>query len=352
MIEKWVSQFEIKKAIPVIIAVLLSIACIYRYPNAVMRASMEFSAVYVLSLIVAIWLAEKVDVWLGLFVIFCVFMHFYPKYNSASYTTLHNIILASGVLLYMSYHPEYFKYVFDVFLLFAVVNLVAIGFDIFNIRVPYRMYWGNDCEGIMANRNESAALFAFALPAAFRKGRYWAIAVIGIGLILTRTSGAVLAVMAGAIIYWRMKEYKYFGLFVLANVLAVLLYMLFIDAPDYNSRWIMWMGVLNAVLQKPMLGWGLGQYPVIYNHSPHNEFLRLVFETGVVSLLLWIGYTTWSAIDMYKREKLSHNYILCVSALAIIAVNSFVSFQLHIGTTAVMSLLWLGKYEEAKNDKC
>jgi len=337
------------KTLSIIIGLILIVACIYRVPNSIMRASMELSAVVGISLILAIWLVDRVNIWLGVFVLLAVFSHVYPVYNAAGYKTLHNILIASGLLLFMSYRPEYFEHVFDVLLIVAVVNLIVIGFDLLNIHVPYRMFWGADCEGVTANRNESAALFAFALPAAFRKGRGWVIPLIVIGLILTRTSGAAIAIMAGIIIYWKLKGYRFLFWFILASALGFLLYILFVDTASVESRWVMWGGVMEAIKQKPLLGWGLGQYPNVYNHSPHNEFLRMVFEMGFVSVLILAGYVATSILKLWGEE-ISDNKILCITALVIIAVNSFISFQLHIGVTALMSLLWLGKFEGGVRD--
>lgn len=341
-----------KKDLPIIIGLILIVACIYRVPNSIMRASMELSAVVGISLILAIWLADRVNIWLGLFVFLAVFSHVYPVYNAAGYKTLHNILIASGLLLFMSYKPEYFEHVFDVLLIVAMVNLIVIGFDLLNIHVPYRMFWGSDCEGITANRNESAAIFAFALPAALLRGktRAWMILPIAIGLILTRTSGAVLSVMAGLFVFWRLKGYRHLFLFMLAGVLSLILYLVFVDTTNASSRWIMWGGVLEAIKLKLWLGWGIGQYPNIYNHSPHNEFLRLLMEMGLASIFIVYGYICSCVLDFWGEVEISDNQILCITALIIIAANSFISFQLHIGVTALMALLWLGKFEEARRD--
>ena len=49
-----------------------------------------------------------------------------------------------------------------------------------------------------------------------------------------------------------------------------------------NNRNDVWTNAFNLILNKPFLGNGIGQYGNIYNTWPHNLFLQLLVEFGII----------------------------------------------------------------------
>ena len=72
---------------------------------------------------------------------------------------------------------------------------------------------------------------------------------------------------------------------------------------------------LKMFLKKPVLGWGLGTFPVVYPqfrtfytnffvNEAHNDYLQLLVEMG----LLGFGTMLWFLVTLYKRaiKKIGH----------------------------------------------
>jgi Lipid A core - O-antigen ligase and related enzymes len=108
---------------------------------------------------------------------------------------------------------------------------------------------------------------------------------------------------------------------------------------------------LHMFRQKPVLGWGLGTFPVVYPqfrsfytnffvNEAHNDYLQLLTETG----LLGFGIMVWFLIVLYRQaiRKLA-NWTSDVSAavtfscflgLTGILVHSFFDFNLQVPANA------------------
>ena len=63
-------------------------------------------------------------------------------------------------------------------------------------------------------------------------------------------------------------------------------------------------------LKRPVLGWGLGTFPVVYPqfrsfstnffvNQAHNDYLQLLVEMG----LLGFGTVSYTHLDVYKRQE-------------------------------------------------
>ncbi len=106
-------------------------------------------------------------------------------------------------------------------------------------------------------------------------------------------------------------------------------------------------------LKKPVLGWGLGTFPVVYPqfrtfytnffvNEAHNDYLQLLVEMG----LLGFGTMLWFLITLYTRaiRKIGHwtseisgaVALACVLGLSGILVHSAVDFNLQIPANAAL----------------
>jgi O-antigen ligase len=110
---------------------------------------------------------------------------------------------------------------------------------------------------------------------------------------------------------------------------------------------------LKMFLQRPVLGWGLGAFPVVYPqfrtfytnffvNEAHNDYLQQLVETG----LLGFGTMLWFLITIYKRaiKKMAHwtsdlsGAVTLASVLGLsgILVHSAVDFNLQIPANAAL----------------
>jgi O-antigen ligase len=110
---------------------------------------------------------------------------------------------------------------------------------------------------------------------------------------------------------------------------------------------------LKMSLERPVLGWGLGTFPVVYPqfrtfntnffiNQAHNDYLQLLVEMGL------LGFATmlWFLLTLYKRAiKKIGNWtseisgavtLACVLGLSGILVHSAVDFNLQIPANAAL----------------
>ncbi len=110
---------------------------------------------------------------------------------------------------------------------------------------------------------------------------------------------------------------------------------------------------LKMFLKRPVLGWGLGTFPVVYPqfrtfytnffvNEAHNDYLQLLVEMG----LLGFGTMLWFLVTVYARaiKKIGHwtseisgaVTLACVLGLTGILVHSAVDFNLQIPANAAL----------------
>jgi len=110
---------------------------------------------------------------------------------------------------------------------------------------------------------------------------------------------------------------------------------------------------LKMFLKKPVLGWGLGTFPVVYPqfrtfytnffvNEAHNDYLQLLVEMG----LLGFGTMLWFLVTIYTRGvKKMKNWtaeisgavtLACMLGLSGILVHSAVDFNLQIPANAAL----------------
>jgi O-antigen ligase len=110
---------------------------------------------------------------------------------------------------------------------------------------------------------------------------------------------------------------------------------------------------LKMFLKRPVLGWGLGTFPVVYPqfrtfytnffvNQAHNDYLQLLVEMG----LLGFGTMFWFLLTLYTRaiKKIEHwtseisgaVTLACVLGLSGILVHSAVDFNLQIPANAAL----------------
>ena len=75
-----------------------------------------------------------------------------------------------------------------------------------------------------------------------------------------------------------------------------------------NGRVLITKDSLKLIAQRPLLGWGLGTFPVVYPsvrsfhtnyrvNAAHNDYIQAAVETGLVGLLLGLGF----AVLLYRN---------------------------------------------------
>jgi O-antigen ligase len=110
---------------------------------------------------------------------------------------------------------------------------------------------------------------------------------------------------------------------------------------------------LHMFAKRPILGWGLGSFPIVYPqfrtfytnffvNEAHDDYLQLLVEMG----LLGFGIMVWFVVTLYRRAfKKMKNWtgdisgamaLACVLGLSGILVHSAVDFNLQIPANAAL----------------
>jgi O-antigen ligase len=110
---------------------------------------------------------------------------------------------------------------------------------------------------------------------------------------------------------------------------------------------------LRMFLKKPLLGWGLGTFPIVYPefrtfytnffvNEAHNDYLQLLVEMGVLGFATMVWFVVTLYIRAFKKIKnwpteISGAVTLaCVLGLSGILVHSAVDFNLQIPANAAL----------------
>lgn len=206
--------------------------------------------------------------------------------------------------------------------------------------------------GLLGNQNLSSALIAICFPAFLRRKWVYLIPILIVGLVLAKTSGGVVALGAGFMLYAWLKGQRSAALLVIASVIG----LYFLYNPSYDSltnRFDAWKIGFGLWQDSWLTGWGVGHWKVLFKQVnfdgdwwtvAHNEPLQMTVEMGILFPVVLFGYL----LGVIKRFKNNTDAILPLMAICIIFVNSLVNFPFHIATTAIAAITWMAifDYEE------
>ncbi|RPI26554.1 MAG: hypothetical protein EHM61_11440 [Acidobacteria bacterium] len=133
-----------------------------------------------------------------------------------------------------------------------------------------------------------------------------------------------------------------------------------------SVRTAVWRNAFEMVKDRPVFGFGFGNFKVFYpqySHAavwdskmsssehwerPHNEYLQILVETGVIGLMLFGGVVfvflriSWSALRPGFRSETAQLSIACIAGLIGTAVNMSFSFPLRTAVAPLMIAVFLG----------
>ena len=110
---------------------------------------------------------------------------------------------------------------------------------------------------------------------------------------------------------------------------------------------------LRMFIHRPILGWGLGTFPIVYPqfrsfytnffvNEAHNDYLQFMVETGVAGLAVMV----WFIVILYRRARnkignwtsnvSSATTLACILGATGILVHSFFDFNLQIPANAAL----------------
>jgi O-antigen ligase len=125
------------------------------------------------------------------------------------------------------------------------------------------------------------------------------------------------------------------------------------DRPIATLRTTQWQFTLNMIQQRPFTGWGLRNFSPLYEvvthenlQHPHNLFLMLTAETGIITMLLLCGMIgvimTQACLFLIQRYRESqHNLILFSYTIALTSCIIFNMMDVTLFDLRSNTLGWL-----------
>jgi O-antigen ligase len=141
------------------------------------------------------------------------------------------------------------------------------------------------------------------------------------------------------------------GLFV-----AGFLFLVNVEYPPgffhHNGRLDIWVLSISAILQRPLLGYGIGAFsrefpyqqgiPGMRWEEAHNEAIEYLFNTGLVGVLFLLPFLFSVGRAFYLLPSSKHKE-LALGTLMIIGANAIGNFPLQLApfaSLAIFSLVW------------
>ena len=206
--------------------------------------------------------------------------------------------------------------------------------------------------GWLGNTNILGAYLAFCLLL-FRVYFKKFILFILAGLIVTRSTTAVIAAFSGLMCFefFTAKDYKKLIKLFLISIGVLILFFVFIEKTD-NLRFEVWRKLLAQTFNwRCLIGQGLGRFQnlrIVHQNTvwdnPHNEYLNIYFELGIVGLVFVFGYLLglFRRFLKYKTDK----SILLFSCIMVVLVESLGMFPFQVATTAFLAITYFALLEK------
>ena len=331
------------------------------------------------------------NIWVTLFILWTVFLYSFFKFASGS-IYLSNIFLGS-VLYYLtkaSFKKEHAGFFINGFLWFVFLNIAycsvqVLGYDFMFSKILYNegfVSYGKNLtpNGFMGSQAIMATLTAFAVPLLATRGSAWAwagAAGLLVLLVLFKTSLCFLAGAGGLlfVLYYKLPRKIWIGL-VLIAALSGLGYVQKIDKIG-TERFVQWQRVLSDWKVHPITGWGLDSFAnetptkdfryaqtiddysyhkepdgkeytdikwIKWWDNPHNLYISLLYEFGLVGLILFAGYMRQNFMRFKVAIKNSNTVGLMGFILVVLGVSAG-HFPLFLARTAVLIIPAFAIYE-------
>lgn len=212
--------------------------------------------------------------------------------------------------------------------------------------------------GFLGNKNILGCYLAMCLPL-FRVRFKYLIPLIIIGLFVARASMAFIAGFSGLVFYevfMIIQNRDFRRLKVMVSVITIcviiaILFFAFVDRPNFDRVEIWRKTVIQQFNWRSIIGQGMGKfqdlrvvdkYGIVWD-NPHNEYLQIYFELGIIGIILLSGYF----IDLFRRFLRFRTplTIILMSCVIVVLVNSIGMFPFQIAPTAFLGITYIALLE-------
>ncbi len=236
-------------------------------------------------------------------------------------------------------------------------------------------YKGNRIDSFIGQYNEYGIFLCLSIIATLiiffwsnsRKAKVlWIILLIlqTVSLILSLNRGSWICLFIGFVVsilfYWRFANLKWiFVIFLIITLSAaptIIKRFQALDqevAPGYSQNTLQdrvdtWKVLLPLALKEPLTGFGIDNSTLVtakYLHReivPHNDYLRILLETGIFPLIFYFIFLVGELITFIKLRRISRNDFINFPIFAMIVYFILISFTQNIIYNQILFPTFLG----------
>ncbi len=219
--------------------------------------------------------------------------------------------------------------------------------------------------GTLGNPSVMATWFAMVIPCLLYSRRYLGLGFTAFAIYLSQGKTGIIAGIAALLFYLFFNNKKVF--FVLITIILILGTSLQLTGKkdvvqgvknivynfvnDDEGRYIVWKQTLKDFKQMPLTGTMLGSFQYVESpkimplftystiwRNPHCEYLRILFETGIVGLFLYLAFC-WSVIWKFLKSKKTRETVTLMSVSVAFLICCITLFPFQIGTSALLIVI-------------
>ena len=333
------------------------------------------------------------NIWITLFLWWSVFLYAFFKFQ-IGHNYLINIFF--GCLVYylakLSFKKEHIHFFINAVLWFCVLNLFYMFIQVLGLDWMFKermdgiegfVGWARHTSmtGFMGFKACMGMLMALCVPLLVSRPYKWGL-IAGLGLFvpiyLSESSICVLAGIVGLLFaLWyripskvlKVPKKGLYTAFVVLLIGGAIFYAFKVDSTptSINLRLVAWRGILEDTVIHPVTGWGMdsfrnitaqkkhlyvmnptqtpkGNMYIDFLDNPHNLYISLMFEWGVLALIILGGLLRQYGLWFHKAIK-APNTIALAGFMIVALVVSFAQFPMFLSRIAVLIVMGAALFE-------
>ena len=146
-------------------------------------------------------------------------------------------------------------------------------------------------------------------------------------LMRTASRGATLSLLSVLLLFWLKSKRKILSLIIFALVLITIMPYAHKYFPNYfdrmetfdkreedisiSQREELWKMGLSFIEENPVFGIGIGNFRTMAPNDPHNSYIQIASELGIVGFLIWMVFlcSGWINLFLLKRNMKKRDFI-------------------------------------------
>jgi hypothetical protein len=296
------------------------------------------------------------------FILWSVFLYCFFKFALGE-VYLGNILYGSMLyyIVKVVFKREHINLFINAVLWFCAANIAfsalqVLGYDFYFVSVlgdqNYTPF------GFMANAGITGILYAIGVAFLATRTKWWYGLLLFVPLFFARSTINIIAAISGMLFigYYKIPKKILAGV-VVAFLLFGIFYCTKVDKHIGTERFPIWKLAMHDVVCHPVVGWGMDSYRTIAEHkrfnygsyetnentkiqvspwdNPHNLLISLMYEWGMVGLIIFLGYIL-SLARKFRYAIKEPNLLALSGAIVAVLIISLAHFPIFLARTAVI----------------